>query len=220
MVIKNNFPEFSDEWVFQPNKNIPLKNQIICTSGNNLLLNVRKIYTNNIYFGVIWTSINNLGEICHPFRCKDRGFTEDLVDNKQAFINVFIDTLSLATTRVFERSETKTIKSDFLQEYDVTFVLDSNNKYFATTAIINNTAPIRGLYGAKTEEEHTENIKDFGVSVLNRFPTEEEVKHYIIDKQNNALSANNETRVNTEYSQIKIYHKSEIQWHVNQHNNL
>ena len=210
MVIKNNFPEFTDEWVFKPRKNIPLKNQIICTFGNNSLLNVRKMYTNNIYFGVTWTSINNLGEICHPFRCKDRGFTEDLVDNKQAFINVFIDTLSLDTTSVFERSERKTIKPDFLQEYDVSFIIDSENNYYATTAIVNNTAPMRGLYGATTEEKHAKNIKSFGVSILNRLPTEEEVQTYIIDTQITALSANFITRVNTAYSQIKVYHKSEV----------
>lgn len=206
-----NFPEFSDEWVFHPCKNLPLKDQIICTSGGNSLLNVRKIYTNNTYFGVTWTVLNSSGEICHSFRCKDRGLSEDLVDNKEAFVDKFINKLSNhASVNLYHNFNSKTIKPEFLQEYDVSFIVDSNNKYYATTAIVNNTAPARGLYGASTEEEHAENIKYFGVSILNRFPTEEEVQTYIIDTQINALSANFITRVNTAYSQIKVYHKSEV----------
>jgi len=206
-----NFPEFSDEWVFHPCKNLPLKNQIICTSGGNSLLNVRKIYTNNTYFGVTWTVLDSFGEICHSFRCKDRGLPEDLVDNKEAFVGIFINKLSRhASLNLSHKSNSKTIKPEFLQEYDVSFIIDSNNNYYATTAIVNNTAPARGLYGATTEEEHAENIKCFGVSVLNRFPTKEEVQTYIIDTQINALSANFITRVNTAYSQIKVYHISEV----------
>ena len=38
------------------------------------LINVRKILTNGIYYGVIYTTIDNEGSISHNFRCKDRGF--------------------------------------------------------------------------------------------------------------------------------------------------
>ena len=210
MDIKNSFPEYSDEWVFKYNKDIPLKNQIICTSNYNHLLNVRKIYTNNIYWGVIWTILDRYNEISHNFRCKDRGFSEDFVDNKEAFVNIFINKFSndYFTTETF--SNYKVIKPDFLQEYETKFLIDPNGNYYATTAVINNTARARGLYGATTEKNHQEQLKELGVSIFNRFPTEEEVKFHIIDKHINSLSANYETRVNTEYSQIKVYHKSEI----------
>jgi len=207
---KNNFPEFSDEWVFLPEKNVSLQNQIIFNWNGLSLLNVRKVFTNDVYWGVIYTTMNDKGEISHNFRCKDRGFTEKIVDNKEAFIYHFKHELSQSANRYIERSKFKTIKPDFLQEYQVEFVIDLDGNYFATTALINNSAPTRGLYGASTQEEYDKRIKNFGFSILNRFPTEDEVKLHIIDKQINALSANFITRVNTAYSNLKIYHKSEV----------
>jgi len=210
MDIKNNHPELSDEWVFKINKNIPLKNQIIYTYDDSLLINVRKIYTNNDYFGVTWTCINTKGDIYHGFRCKDRGFSEDLVDNKEAFVDLFINKLSYTSEKILKQSNYNYIIPDFLKEYEVKFLVDSEGNYFATTAILNKTAPIRGLYGATTEEEHIDNINWYGISILNRFPSEQEVQTHIIDKNSEVLSANFITRVNTAYSQIKVYHKSEV----------
>lgn len=210
MATRNNFPELSDEWVFVPEKNLNLQNQIIFTWNGLSLLNVRKIFTNGVYFGVIYTTINNEGDISHNFRCKDRGFTEEVVDDKEAFISYFKQELAQSANRYLERSKFKTIKPDFLQEYQVEFVMDLDGNYFATTALINNSAPARGIYGATTQEQYEERVKQVGFSVLNRFPTEEEVKFYLIDKQINALSANFITRENTVYSNLQIYHKSEV----------
>jgi len=207
---RNNFPELSDEWVFVPEKNLNLQNQVIFTWNDLSLLNVRKIFTNGVYFGVIYTTINNEGDISHNFRCKDRGFTEEVVDDKEAFISYFKQELAQSANRYLERSKFKTIKPDFLQEYQVEFVMDLDGNYFATTALINNSAPARGIYGATTQEQYEERVKQVGFSVLNRFPTEEEVKFYLIDKQINALSANFITRENTVYSNLQIYHKSEV----------
>jgi len=207
---RNNFPELTDEWVFVPEKNLNLQNQIIFTWNGLSLLNVRKIFTNGVYFGVIYTTINNEGDISHNFRCKDRGFTEEVVDDKEAFISYFKQELAQSANRYLERSKFKTIKPDFLQEYQVEFVMDLDGNYFATTALINNSAPARGIYGATTQEQYEERVKQVGFSVLNRFPTEEEVKFYLIDKQINALSANFITRENTVYSNLQIYHKSEV----------
>ena len=210
MATRNNFPELTDEWVFVPEKNLNLQNQIIFTWNGLSLLNVRKIFTNGVYFGVIYTTINNEGDISHNFRCKDRGFTEEVVDDKEAFISYFKQELAQSANRYLERSKFKTIKPDFLQEYQVEFVMDLDGNYFATTALINNSAPARGIYGATTQEQYEERVKQVGFSVLNRFPTEEEVKFYLIDKQINALSANFITRENTVYSNLQIYHKSEV----------
>jgi len=207
---KNNFPEFSDEWVFVPEKNTSLENQVIFSYKGFKLINVRKIYTNGVYWGVMQTTITDEGEIVHGFRCKDRGFSEEIVDDKKAFISLYKDDIAISVTKILNRSKFKTIKPDFLQEYQVAFVLHENGAYHATTAVIDNCAPTRGIYGATTQEVYEEFVKEFGFSVLNRFPTEEEVKLHLIDKQINALSANFITRENTAYSNIKIYHKSEV----------
>ena len=211
MVTKNNFPELSDEWVYVPEKHTKLKDQIICSIGNIHLINVLKIYTNNTYWGCIHTSINS-GKLLNLFQCKDRkGLSEDFVDNKEAFVNLFKETLSINTTKTLARSEFKTIKPNFLQEYGVKFILNPDGTYYGTMALLKNgEAPVRGLYGSNTEEEYAITVKEWGVSILGRFPTEEEVKTHVIDKQVNALSANFITRVNTAYSNVKVYHRSEI----------
>jgi len=207
---KNNFPEFSDEWVFVPEKNAKLQNQIIFTWDDLSLLNVRKIFTNGIYYGVIYTTIDNKGSISHNFRCKDRGFTEEIVDDKEAFVSHFKQKLAQSANRYIKRSKFKTIKANFLQEYQVAFVIDDDGNYFATTALVNNKAPTRGIYGATTQKQYEQRFKENGFSILNRFPTEEEVKFHLIDKQINALSANFITRENTAYSNVKVFHVSEI----------
>lgn len=210
MVTKNNFPELNDEWVYVPEKHTKLKDQIICSVGNIHLINVLKIYTNDIYWGCIHTSITNSGKLLNLFQCKDRkGLSEDLVDNKEAFVNLFKETLCLNTSNLDLKTEYNTIKADFLQEYKVEFILNTDGTYFGTTALVNN-APTRGLYGSNTEEEYAITVKEWGVSIFGRFPTEEEVKTHVIDKQVNALSANFITRVNTAYSNVKVYHRSEI----------
>ena len=206
----SNFPELSDEWVFVPEKNVSLQNQIIFTWDNLNLINVRKILTNGIYYGVIYTTIDNEGSISHNFRCKDRGFTEEVVDDKEAFVFHFKQKLAQSANRYLKRSKFKTIKANFLQEYQVAFIIDDDNNYFATTALVNNKAPTRGIYGANTQKQYEQRFKENGFSILNRFPTEEEVKFHLIDRQINALSANFITRENTAYSNIKVFHVSEI----------
>jgi len=210
VAIRNNFPEYSNEWVYVPEKEIKLKEQIICSVGDTHLINVLKIYTNNLYFGVMFTSVEPSGTLINMFRCKDRGFPENLVDNKEVFINLYTSDLGDATLYSTKRSEFKSIKPDFLQEYQVEFILNPDGTYYATTGVINNTAPFRGLYGSSTKEEYERRKETFGISIFNRFPTEEEIQTHIIDKQLNTLSANFITRVNTAYSNVKVFHRSEI----------
>jgi len=210
VAIRNNFPEYSNEWVYVPEKEIKLKEQIICSVDDTHLINVLKIYTNNLYFGVMFTSVEPSGTLINMFRCKDKGFPENLVDNKEAFINLYTSDFGAGTLYIAERSEFKSFKPDFLQEYQVEFILNPDGTYFATTGVINNTAPFRGLYGSSTKEGY-ERIKErLGISIFNRFPTEEEIQTHIIDKQLNTMSANFITRVNTAYSNVKVFHRSEI----------
>jgi len=205
---KNNL-ELKDEWFYVPEKNTKLREQIICSVDNIHLINVLKIYTNNTYWGYFFTSITNSGELFNFFQCRDKGLSEDLVDDKDSFIKLYKEVLSNKINKFIPKTKYKTYKPDFLQEYDVQFILNPDGTYFGTTALVNN-APTRGLYGSNTEEEYAESVKRWGVSVLGRFPTEEEVQTHIIDKQIHALSANFITRVNTAYSNVKVFHRSEI----------
>jgi hypothetical protein len=207
---RNNFPEFNDDLVYVPNQGVKLKDQIICSVDNIHLINVFKNYTNDKYWGCTFTSVVDSDNIVNMFLCKDRGLTEDLVDNKEAFVNFFSSKLYRKTLKNVERSEFKTIEPSFLQEYQVKFILRPDNTYYATTAIVNNTAFTRGLYGSTTKEDYIEDINDYGISIFNRFPTEQEVQKYIIDTQLEAVTANFISRVNTAYSSIKVYHRSEI----------
>ena len=210
MAAKNNFPEYSNEWVYIPEKETNLKDQILCSVDDLHLINVLKIYTNNLYFGAMFTCIETSSNIINMFWCKDRGLFETLVDDKESLVNYFKTELAASTKRNVARSDFKTIKPDFLQEYQVEFVISPDGTYYATTGVINNTAPFRGLYGSSTVEEYERRKENFGITIFNRFPTKEEVQTHIIDKQFNALSANFITRVNTAYSNVKVFHRSEI----------
>ena len=207
---RNNFPEFNEEWVYVPEQGVKLKDQIICSIDNIHLINVLKNYTNDIYWGCTFTSVIDSDNIVNMFLCKDRGLTEDLVDNKEAFVDLFLSNLYRQTLRAVKRSEYKSIKPSFLQEHQVKFILYPDDSYYATTAIVNNTAFTKGLYGSNTENDYLEKTKKFGISVLNRLPTQQEVQKYIIDTQLQAVSSNFITRVNTVYSSIKVYHGSEV----------
>ena len=154
--------------------------------------------------------MDDLGIIFHNFRCKDRGFSEAIVDDKDHFLEIYKKDLIGSVKRHKKRSQYKCVKPDFYQEYSVSFLVDSNNNYYSTTAIVENSL-VRGLYGSVTIESYEEKTKEFGVSILNRFPTKEEVKIHIIDKQTEALNANFITQVNTVYSKIIIEHPTQYQ---------
>jgi hypothetical protein len=208
--IKNNFPEYNEDWVYVPDQGIKLKDQIICSVDNIHLINVFKNYTNDKYWGCTFTSVVDSDNIVNMFLCKDRGLNENLVDNKEAFVNLFTSNLIYLTKDSLEKSNFKSIKANFLQEHHVKFVFYPDGTYYATTAIVNNVAYTRGLYGSRNKKIYDRNTKSFGISILNRLPTKEEVQKYVIDPQLQAVSANFITRVNTAYSYIKIYHRSEV----------
>lgn len=204
-------PENSDlDWVYVYNKNKTIKEQALFDDDNHYLLNVRKMYTNNIYFGVQYTTLDKSLNIYHQFRCRDRGFPEDLVDDKTQFLNKYKSNINSALHRTLNDMNTdfQEMKASFLQEYDLTFLYDQDGFYHSSLVWVDG-ALIRGLYGATDEKTYERNMRHHGFSTYQREPTESEVNEYLIKKAYISLS-NVITRVNTEYSDIKVYHKTEI----------
>lgn len=195
MITKNSFkglePEYDDQYVFISKSSETLHKQVIYEDDNHYLLNVLKIYTNNVYFGVQYSCLNKESKkISHHFRCKDRGFNESLVDDKKFFIDAYKlheANVSVYTEKLYKKLYE--IKADFLNEYEVTFVFDLNNIYNYSYAYINGSC-CRGLYG-------------------NTIPTEAEVLKKLIEPSKISLS-NNITRINTSYSDIKVFHKRDV----------
>jgi hypothetical protein len=85
--------------VYVPNQGVKLKDQIICSVDNIHLINVLKNYTNDVYWGSTFSCIIDSDNIVNMFLCKDRGLTEDLVDNKEAFVNFFSSKLYRKTLK-------------------------------------------------------------------------------------------------------------------------
>jgi len=196
LVTKNSFKGLAseydeDQYVFTFDSSKTLHKQAIYEDDNHYLLNVLKIYTNNTYFAVQYSCLNKESKkISHHFRCKDRGFSESLVDNKIFFIDFYKlheANVSVYTEKFYEKLYE--IKADFLNEYEVTFVFDSDNIYNYSYAYINGSC-CRGLYG-------------------NTIPTETEILKNLIEPSKISLS-NHITRINTSYSDIKVFHKTEV----------
>ena len=207
---KAEFPETDDYWLFKYDNTKKITEQLVHYDQGFALLNVRKAYTNDIYWGVFFTTMDKQGTIFHNFRCKDRGFPEALVDDKDHFLEIYKKDLIGSVNRNKQRSQYKSVNPDFYKEYDVSFMVDSNNNYYATTAVVENSL-VRGLYGSVSTKSYEEKTKEYGISVLNRFPTKEEVKTYIIDKQTEAINSNFITHVSTAYSKIIIEHPTQYE---------
>jgi hypothetical protein len=207
-----NQPEKSDDqWVFEFDNSLRIRDQFIATFNDHYLLNVRKVYTNNTYFGVQFTTLDETGSICHQAKCKDRGFTEDIADHKDYFLEKYSYIVSMEFHSLINKSEKvfRQVKAPFLNEYNLTFFYDENNVYNHSIAEIG-SATFRGLYGVDTERRYQQLIDDHQkIAFLNREPTEDEVRKYLIEPGYTSLS-NVITRENTTYSKIRVFHKTEI----------
>ena len=213
------FSESEDQWLYEIDKSEPLINQVVFESSDHYLLNVTKVYTNDKYFGMLCSCLlKKSKEFYNIFRCKDRGFTESLVDNKDFFILKYKDLLVDTAKDLSNKTHSwQSEKADFLDEYNVNFVFDEKGNYKHSTAYVNNVF-VRGVYGIYIDPtdnspdalEDIDNMyKEHDFLVVNRLPTETEVFDNLIKKQLVSTS-NTITRENTSYSKIKIYHKTEI----------
>jgi len=201
-----------DEHVFKFDTSCFLKDQVLYEDENHYLLNVLKLYTNNTYFGVQAATLDKEHrDIQFIFRCKDRGYPEELVDDKDRFMQKYKDVLVSNQRGLIDLQDPNRFynkPAKFLQKYGLRFWYDRHGNYIHSTAVIFG-APTRGAYGSDDPETRDAHLDQFGYAIYNREPTEIEVKEYLIDRHISALS-NHITRENTAYSTIKVFHKTEI----------
>lgn len=179
------------------------------------LLNVRKIYTDNVYFGVTYTTFTPSSGILHQFRCKDRPLGDlSVVHNKDRFISLVdkkqtkeqIDSeWLLLENLVTYRQE----KQNFEVPYDVYFCFDSENVYRYTLIDFKNDSSLRGLYGSNNEETYNLLLEEFNGWASLGVPSKELVISFVRDKIKSF--SNNSVSVSTDYSKIIIEHSTQYE---------
>lgn len=203
-------PETDDDYVFFIDKSLPLSKQVVFKEDNKYLLNVRKIYTDNIYFGVSYTTFDSLSGMQHQFRCKDRPLGDlSVVEDQDKFLNKFLD----------DKNRYRQHQAHLRQEevflnlpYRVFFSYDERGYYRSTHYLLEDGRVLRGLYGARNEEHLQKMLIEFNGFATLGPPTKKEVIAYYEDKMTSY--ANNEISVSTDYSKIIIEHATqyETEW--------
>ena len=199
-------PESADEnYVYYIDKSLPLSDQVIIKEGDNCLINVRKIYTDNVYFGVCYTTFDSLSGMQHQFRCKDRPLGDlSVVNDKEKFLSLFLfDGNRYRQKQAYLRQE----EVFFNLPYRVFFCYDENDCYEHTLYLLEDGGIIRGLYGAKDKKHLQKMLIEFNGFATLGTPTKQEVINYYEDKMNSY--ANNQISVSTDYSKIIIEHATQ-----------
>jgi hypothetical protein len=202
-------PEQMDDYVFYFENSHSLVDQCIDKYNDVYLLNVRKVFTDNKYFGVTFTTYDTVNGVLHRFRCKDR-YTfndQDTIDNVFTFINYF-------RTQAVNKENTRTkhildnlirVKQDFSINADVYFCFDGDT--YIHTLIHYENMNFRGLYGTNNYDEYNEFLVDFGSGYYNNTPTQADVESFL--ERSKQASSNHEVTASTAYSKIIIEHKSQ-----------
>ena len=179
-----NSTEEEDNWVYSYDKNKSLVDQAICKTNHGYIIGILKQYTNDVYFGSNFFELSKKDQkiYCH-FKCKDRGLTQEIVDDKNNFIS-FISNIGWKPleSSVFFKIE----KESPFPDFKLFYVFDNSNNY-QYSLLTGIEGSFKGCYSTE--------------------PTLNELLNF---KQNfNNSFSNNITRENVIYSDIKIYHKSE-----------
>ena len=202
--LKIRSPEEVEEFVYYIDKSLPISDQVIIKEGDNCLLNVRKIYTDNVYFGVSFTTYDPLLGVQHQFRCKDRPLgVLSVVEDKDKFLAGFLRGKNRYLNKQVNLRQEEVF---FNLPYRVFFCYDGNH-YVHTQYLLNDDRVLRGLYGAKDEEHLQKMLIDFNSFATLGPPTKKEVISYYEDKMTSY--ANNQISVSTDYSEIIIEHATQ-----------
>jgi len=179
-----------DDHVYYYDSSKSIVSQCIVNYEDNYLINVRKTYSNNSYFGVNFTTFNKTQGLLHHFKCKDRLMgKEDVVEDKDLFSTHF-KSLAIEINEELE-NESNHIKQHFNLSSTIYFCYDKNNNY-KYTLISDKENLWRGFY-------HPANPPK----------TEEEINTYIAvceKSLNNTIHT-----VSTEYSNIIIEHSTQYE---------
>jgi hypothetical protein len=179
-----------DNHVYYYDSSKSIVSQCITINEDNYLINVRKTYSNNTYFGVNFTTFNKTQGLLHHFKCKDRLIgKENVVEDKDLFSTHFKN-FSLEVNEELE-NESNYIKQNFNLSSNIYFCYDKNNNY-KYTLISDKENLWRGFYHPNTPPK-----------------TEAEIKTYIAvcEKSLN----NNIYTVSTVYSSIIIEHSTQYE---------
>lgn len=176
--------EENPDWIFNYDSSIPLKSQVICESERGYIIAVVKQFTDGLYFGSNFFEINTNDKTlyCH-FKCKDRGLTEDVADDKESFVRFF-------SSLDWRPSEYKNFETRF--QYTL---YDNFKLYYCYD---------NGVY------KHALIQKDnsFFKGCYNKLPLKDDLEDFCTDF--NKSFSNVITRENVAYNMINIFHKTEV----------
>ena len=151
---------------FKYDRSKKIKDLILGKKDNAYLLSITKVYSNDEYYGAI-SHFLFLGEkptIAVSFKCKDRGFTEEIADDKEKSIEFTLSKTHLFNDLVYRYQRLDEyeyrVQDISLDNVDKVMFCYHNKEYVHTIFLIDN-APYRGLYG-NTEPSLSElqNLRD------------------------------------------------------------
>lgn len=201
-------------YYYEYDSSLPIRQQIIDSHDDFYLLNVRKIYTNNTYFGVKFSILNSRDKyITHSTYCKDRGFTEEKVNTLDGFYSVRSKEYVFYLAKHIEKEIGFTYKKQDInyppinnRTFSVYFAYD--DLYYKSTTYVfdDNKGVVRGLYGVSQEQFDTWDIinssKDSHV-LHDTTPSKDQLDDFY--KKTVLSLSNNIHEINTAYSKIKIF---------------
>ena len=204
-------PEQLESLVFKYDRSKSIRELALGRSEDGYLLSINKKYSNNEYFGACNTFLvikEKTPSIYRHFKCKDRGFTEEFVDNKDAFIDhVLKNHLKPVSTWIKEINDEVYIKQDIKldkivgRDFKIEYCFFRGEYHFTNFVFDDPPAVFRGLYGSN-ESSYENGIKEFGIAIPPKStPTFEDLL-YLRNQAEISLS-NVYHEVATDYSHIK-----------------
>ena len=201
-----------DNWLYEYDRSKPLLSQTVHTGVGGSIINVSKIYTNNIYFGVnVFIAADN--SIYRQIKCKDGGFTEDNIANKSYIIsklkrllnNSNVAHYSINSNFINVKTVIQDIKLPNINNTPAIVEFCYKDDDYAFTNIRVGSTVNRSLYSYHDISSLELKFQKTHITT-GQLPTKNRILQFYEDTQR-ALN-NVYTYVNTEYSQIKVYRKT------------
>ena len=206
--MSNKMPETCDTyWTYSYDKSKPVSKQCVHQDRHGKILNVSKIYTNGIYFGISIQLVDTKNKLYTMVKCKDRGITEEQADNKDYFLDIWASELLDQISPIGENNIFNKIATFSVQDYNFFPINNANvivnfgyvdNVYRFTNILVGEFVS-RGIYSVKDITKKPATI----CIPMGSTPTDEQVTSLY---EQTKISLNNVwTYVNTDYSAIKIF---------------
>jgi hypothetical protein len=202
-----------DNWLYEYDRTKPLLSQTVYNHPNGSILNISKIYTNNVYFGIN-TFIAIDKQILRVLKCKDHGIPENKVNDEIYVINIVKRYLERAKDNRYSidynyiNVETTTINIDLPKVNNNSPIVQfcfREGEYLFTNILIGDTVN-RSLYADVADNwEALEPSHQRTHLPKGQLPTKDRISQFY-EETKYALS-NVYTYINTDYSQIKVYRK-------------